>query len=129
MAELLIDGVAYEMSFDFDLGEARTIKRYAGITLAELPGHDHSDPDLIAAFIHIAFKRHSPELPDAEIERRVNAVKLASIDMREDEVDARPPASATSPPAGSASSSGESSGSSPEPSQENGSPVISGVPV
>lgn len=127
MAKLVIDGIEYDLSFDFDLGEARVIKRYAGITLNQLATHDESDPDLVAAFIHIVFKRRWPEVEDSEIEARVNKVKLASIDMRVDEVDARPPASAQSEPAGNGSSSGASSEPGVEPIRERSSPGTSGL--
>jgi hypothetical protein len=130
MAKMLVDGVEYEVSLDFDLGEARLIKRYAGITLNELERHDPSDPDLIAAFIHIAFRRRSPEVSDIEIEERVNRVKLAKIDLRDDEeVPVRPPASAPSVPDGSASSSGASSSNGAATTPEPESREITGAPV
>lgn len=129
MAKLYIDDVEYEAPTDFDLGEARIIKRYADVTLNQLRTHDDSDPDLVAAFIHIAFRRATPEASYAEIERRVDAVKLAKIDLRDEETDARPPELATSPLEDSPPSSGESSSNGAATIPEPESLETSGHPV
>lgn len=128
MAKIIIDDTEYEAPSDYDMGEARIIKRYAGITLNQLAKHDPSDPDLIAAFIHITFKRLSPDQSFAQIEERVDAVKLAKIDMRKED-DARPPELPTSLPEGSALSSGASSSNGAESIPELGSLETSGHPV
>lgn len=92
MATITIDGTDYEFSADFDIGEARIVKRYTGLNLEQLDGHNPTDPDFIAAVIHIVLRRDNPELKFAELEERVDAVKLAAIDMRDDdEVQLSPP--------------------------------------
>lgn len=129
MAKMTIDGIEYEVSFDFDLGEARTIKRYAGITLNQLEDHDPTDPDLIAAFIHVAFKRRYPQVSDREIEERVNRVKLAKIDMRDDEeVEVDPPA-IPAVPSESVSTSGGNSTNGAAPTLAHESLEITGHPA
>lgn len=90
MAKLFIDGKEYAFSSDYDLGEARIIKRYTGLNLQQLEGHDPTDPDLIAACIHIAFLRDEPSLSFADVEARVNKVKLARIEFEADEEGASP---------------------------------------
>lgn len=114
MANIVIDGTAYEFSTDFDLGEARVIKRYTDLNLQQLDGHDPSDPDLIAACVHIALQRREPGASFGEIEARVNKVKLARIEYQEDEeISADPPAPA---PSGDERTTGRSSSDSPEAS-------------
>jgi hypothetical protein len=95
MSTLSIDGREYEFDGNFDLGEARVVKRYTGLTLKDLEGHDPSDPDLIAAFVHITFRRETPQASWDELEARVNAAKLATLLFEQDEeaVDVGPPAS------------------------------------
>lgn len=128
MAKIVIDGREYELSLDFDIGEARVIKRFAGITLQELEGHDPSDPDLIAAFLFIVFRRENSTLSDAVLEERVNKVKLAAIDMREDEeVVTVPPARAPSGNGANATSSGSSFDNGADPFLESVNPATTGA--
>lgn len=89
MATISIDGVDYEFTTDFDLGEARIIKRYTGLNLAQIEGHDASDPDLIAAFIHITFRRENPAATFSQLEEKTDAVKLSRLHT--DEGDVGPP--------------------------------------
>ena len=131
MAILIIDGVEHEFSADFDIGEARVIKRYTGLSLAQMEGHDVSDPDLIAAFIHIVFRREDGTLSFSELESRVDAIKLASVDMRdEDEVQLSPPdQSKPKENVVSAGETGEPSNGLPAQSLETESPATTGPPV
>lgn len=94
MASLVIDGARYEFpTIDtFTMGEARVIKRYTGLSLNELqpdkktrkPGVDPSDPDFIAALLHIAFARSDPDASSDELEKRVDAVRFARIEAVEE---------------------------------------------
>lgn len=130
MAKIVIDGVQHEFDTGFDLGEARTIKRYTGLNLQELEGHEPSDPDLIAAIVHIVFHRAEPGLSFAELEEKVDAVKIASIDMIEDEGgDLSPPEQ--SKPLSSDVSAGETGAplnGLPDPSPETESLATTGSP-
>lgn len=128
MATITIDGTDYEFEADFDIGEARIVKRYTNLNLAELDGHDPTNPDFIASVIHIVFRREDPDVKFEEIEARVNAVKLASLDMRDDdEVQLSPPEqSKPSEKPDSDGETGEPSNGLPAPSPEIESPETTG---
>jgi hypothetical protein len=120
VATITIDGTDHEFEADFDIGEARIVKRYTNLNLAELDGDDPSNPDFIAAIIHIVFRREDPSARFEEIEARVDAVKLAAIDMRDDEeVQLSPPdQSKPSEMPDSGGETGEPSNGLPAPSPE-----------
>jgi len=128
VATITIDGTDYEFEADFDIGEARIVKRYTNLNLAELDGHDPTNPDFIASVIHIVFRREDPDVKFEEIEARVNAVKLASLDMRDDdEVQLSPPEqSKPSEKPDSDGETGEPSNGLPAPSPEIESPETTG---
>lgn len=130
MATIIIDGTEHDFSTNFDIGEARVIKRYTNLNLQELEGHDPSDPDLIAAMLHIIFRREEPGLSFSDIEQKVDAVQLASIDLREEEANADPPdQSKPSEKPGSAGETGEHSNGLPDQSLETESPETTGLPA
>ena len=131
MATMIIDGIEHEFSPDFDIGEARIIKRYTGLSLAGMENHDVTDPDLVAAFVHIVFRREDPSLSFALLEEKVDRVKLASIDMRDDEVVPLSPPDQSKPfeKPDSAGETGEPSNGLPAPSPETESPETTGLPV
>ena len=131
MATITIDGTEYEFDADFDIGEARIVKRYTKLNLAELDGHDPTDPDFIASVIHIVFRRQDPDAKFDDIEARVDAVKLAAIDMRDDEevVLSPPDLSKPSETPGSDGETGEPSNGLPAPSLEIENPETTGNPL
>lgn len=94
--QIIIDGMAYDMPDTFTIGEARTLKKYTGLNLSDLEGADTSDPNFMAAVIHIAFARKFPNVSYAEIEARVDKVSLESIDTVMAEEPADPPTVAPS---------------------------------
>jgi hypothetical protein len=121
MPAIRIDGTKYELAFNFTIGEARTIKRYSGLTLNQVEGDNLTDPDVIAALVHIAVKRTNPAWGESTVEQFVNSVEIAKLEWEGDEDDAVPPASSN---VVSATSTGEDgsglSGLYPEPSNPNG---------
>jgi hypothetical protein len=122
MAAIRIDGTKYELAFNFTMGEARMIKRYSGLTLNQLEGDNLTDPDVVAALMHIAVKRANPAWGDSAIEKFVDSVEIAKIEWEGDEDDAAsPPASLN---VASETSTGEDGSGlsvlSPEPSNQNG---------
>lgn len=97
--KLLIDGTEYPLPQlgDMNMGEARILKRYTNKSIEELEAMPATDPDLVAAVCHVVLLRETEGASSfAEIEQRVNAIKLAELDIRRgDDVaegDARPPA-------------------------------------
>ena len=130
MAKIIIDGTEHEVSTDFDIGEGRIIKRYTNLNLRDLEGHDPSDPDLIAAMVHIIFRREEPGLSFSELEEKVDRVKFAQMDLTDEAVDASPPdQSKPSEKPDSAGETGEPSNGLPAPSPETESPATTGLPV
>ena len=130
MAKIIIDGTEHEFSTDFDIGEGRIIKRYTDLNLRDLEGHDPSDPNLIAAMVHIIFRREEPGLSFSELEEKVDRVKFAQIDLADEAVDASPPDQ--SKPFEKPDSDGETGAPSnglPAPSPETESPETTGLPV
>lgn len=106
MAEplIVIDGREYPfpLAETWSFGEARLLKRYTGKSQNQLEDEDAFDPDFQAGLIHIAFARANPQLRPSDIEKLVNDVKIAAVDVTglgEETPD--PPASAppTLPPA------------------------------
>lgn len=98
MATLTIDGREYPMPDlgELTMGQARTLKRYTGMTLEEVSKASAVDPDIIAAYCHLAIAEAEPDLSFAAIEKQVNAIKFAQLDIKadeKDEDDERPPAS------------------------------------
>jgi hypothetical protein len=122
MAAIRIDGAKYELAFNFTIGEARTIKRYSGLTLNQLEGDNLTDPDVIAALMHIAVKRTNPAWSESAVEQFVNNVEIAKIEWEGDEDDAAsPPASSNVVSETSTGEDGSAlSGLYPEPSNPNG---------
>lgn len=128
MAKFIMDGVEHDFAEEFDLGEARILKRYTGMNLKELEDLDPSDPDFITACMHILFRREQPGLTFQEYEAMGEAVNPASIEMVFDgeEVAASPPA----PSAGiSDSATSEPSNGSQEASPEITTPSLTGTPL
>jgi hypothetical protein len=111
MAKLLIEGEEYPMPNlgDLNLEQARILKRYTGLSLEEAAELRASDPDLIAAFCHLAFQERDPTASFVELERRVQAVHLLTIDSIEEEADASPPPPGPSETESEPVTSGESS--------------------
>lgn len=123
--KIIIDGVEYEQPDVFTIGEARILKRYTGLNLAQVENAEVSDPDFMAAVIHIAFARETPHASFDEIEARVNNVSLAQIGGSSD---ADPPTSAPSPATDADEQrSGEGGNATGEHSQETSSPNGSGM--
>jgi hypothetical protein len=121
MAAIQIDGTEYELDFNFTIGEARMIKRYSGLTLNKLEGDNLTDPDVIAALVHIAIKRANPAWGDSDVEKFVNSVEIAKLEWKGDEDDVVPPASLNVVSEISTGEDGSGlSGLYPEPSNPNG---------
>ena len=100
MAKITIDGRELETPDynDLDMGQARIIKRYSGMSLRELGEADPSDPDVIAAFCHLALASADPDRSYADIEAEVSKIKFAKLvienrDEQEDDADVPPPSS------------------------------------
>lgn len=127
MATLIVDGQEYDFDFDFNVGEARTLFRLSGVTLDKLQ-ENKSNPHVTAAIVLIAFQRKWPDTPTADLEKRVDKVKLATLDLRDDEV-VLPPESTRSGQNGSASTSGETSKSGAETSPASATPAPTGHPI
>lgn len=133
MGKLIVDGQEYPLPDfgDLTMGQLRTIKRYTGLSAEAIRTADTTDPDLIAAFVHLAIQVGNPSATFSQIEERVDAIKLASLDFRSDkEVDVIPPATSggssetdSAPPASGPPSDG-SSDETPETT-----PPLIGVPV
>ena len=106
MAEptLVINGRDYPFPTvdTWDVGEARVLHRYTRMTLDQLgETEDYSDPNLTAAFCHIALARESPNASFDQIEKAVNRIKLVQIQTRDgDEVTEQvdPPSQPSGPP-------------------------------
>ena len=132
MAKIVIDGVEHDYSLNFDIGEARIIKRYTNLNLQEVEGHDPSDPDLIASIVHIIFRREEPTLSFSDLEEKVDRVKFATIEYRADEGEVAlspPDQSKPSEKPDSAGETGEPSNGLPAQSPETESPETTGLPV
>lgn len=130
MAEdkIVIEGTAYPMPGNFTIGEARVLKQYTDLNLAEVETADTSDPNFMAAIIHIAFARANPATSFAHIEKVVNNIEIEKIDVEEAEVEADPPAPAPSPANGAnESSSGENGASDSAPTPETSSLAATGA--
>jgi hypothetical protein len=109
MASLIIDGVEYPAPnpATFTIGQARIIYRYSGLTLQQVEDADPSDPNLMAAFCHLALLETHTGRSFAEIEKVVDKIQFAKLDFAKDkEGEERPPVSsqnangATPPPSG-----------------------------
>lgn len=109
-AKLIVDGREYEVPEMFTLGEARVLKRFTGLTLTGLAQIDPSDPDMLAALVLIAMRRHDPAVTEAA----VDGLSLDGFELRpaDEEDDAGPPAEA--PGATAADESSGDSGTTPE---------------
>jgi hypothetical protein len=122
---------------DFDIAEARIMKRYSGVVLEDFaPVHPEAtpevraahekklegiltDPDFKAAFAHIAYRRVHPNVGYDEIAALVEKVSLVDVTLAlfEEEEDVSPPSLSES----------ESNSASSEPSysSDSGSPSTS----
>ena len=128
MAKIIIDGVEHDFAEEFNLGEARIIKRYTGLNLRELENLDPSDPDFLTACMHILHRREQPGLTFAEYEAMGEALNPANIEtvLDGEEVASSPPA----PSAGiSDSATSEPSNGSQEASPEITTPSLTGTPL
>ena len=104
MPKLKVDGEEYELTLDFNMGEARVIHRYSGMTLKDVEeafdkdneAGDPTNPNLIAGILHNLIKRRYPELRDKVIERRINETNLVELIVTDEEDDASPPEPAPS---------------------------------
>lgn len=79
-------GVEYPVPDSFTFGEARTIKRLTGMTLAEADKQfitDGSDPDCTFALFLVSVQRVRPNVTQAELE---------DVDMSDVELEIDPPA-------------------------------------
>lgn len=108
MAKIIIDGVDYPMPDAFTIGHARIIKRYTGLTLQQVEEADSSDPDLIAAYCHLAIGEMHPGRSFAAIEAEVDKIQFAQLETPADEPEDEesPPAAAQNGNGGNADSSG-----------------------
>lgn len=81
--QIIIDGRAYALPrLDaITMGQARVLKRYTGLSLAEIADVDGTDPDLIAAFCHLAIQAEEPHKSYAAIEREVEAISFTTLEF------------------------------------------------
>lgn len=125
--KLILDGKEYPMPdmAEITMGQARIIKRYTGMSLQQLGASDGTDPDVIAAFCHLAIAADNPAKSFGQVEKEVEAISFAKLEMTGDEDDGEdeedPPASTQSgsgdEPPRSGGGSDPSSGEIPEPIQ------------
>lgn len=122
MAHFVIDGNQYEVPEvdSLTMGEAVTVYDYTGLGLDEInEGVRH--PGVMAAFLHIAYKRGNPGTDDKTVKELVSNTRLVdALEKIEVEDDAGPPDLTTKPSRKSSggkpkSSGGGSSTSSDEP--------------
>ena len=92
MAKIIIVGREYPSPDlgEMTMGQARTIERYTGKSIAELQTVDSSSPALIAALCHIAIQGEEPSKTYSQIEREVDAIKFASLDFTGDDEESPP---------------------------------------
>lgn len=104
MSTITINGTAYELSVDFDLGDLSILKKIAGINAAEWDGEksqvDLADPDVMVAFVMIAKRQAGEKITREEAERvKVSAIQWSVDDEQvEEEAQAGEPL----PPSGTA---------------------------
>lgn len=116
--KLVLDGAEFPFPEDLTMGEHRLFKKYTGMSLAMLDAETaFHDPDVMAAFMHIAIARANPHVPEKEIERRVNLI--TKVDAVEEPGDAEDPPTMTQTPSDVASEPGTSGPSSPNGSADS----------
>jgi len=140
VAKLIIDGKPYDVPASFTLGEARTIRRIAGVPLAGLQeALEAAEPDAIAALVLVVLQREDPAVTEEVVnridvgavteERDASDVELEKAEAEiEEALGPRPPASRTR-------SGGTPSGPEPTPASElagsssETTPAASGLPA
>jgi len=79
---IIIDGHEYPMPkmSEVTMGQARILKRYTNASLEKLGTNlDATDPDLIAAFCHLALMPERPGKTFSEIEAEVDDIRFAEL--------------------------------------------------
>lgn len=138
-----INGVIYEEPDSLTMGEHRIIKRYTGMTgkqiadaISERVG---ADQDMLAAAMHIAYRRAHPDLSFEEIEAVVDSQDfvVAMETVGDGEGDELPPdetsehgnesqPSSLESDAKKSSASGNGSSTDSDPSETNPAPITAG---
>lgn len=124
MAEIIIDGIAYELPESFTLAEMRIVERYCGGHLNE-SGYEFAK---LLASIHVAVARKRPDEPFEQIEKHLGELPMDVLDGLAGQ---SPPAVAEEQQGLSVNgdSSSESSGHGSEAVPENESRASSGSQV
>ncbi len=111
MAYFVIEGKDYEVpeTDSLTMGDATVIYDYTGLGLDQIDeGVRH--PGLLAAFMHIAYKRGNPDAAEADVKAMVANTRIVSALEKVDGDDAGPPDLTTKPSRRSSGGKPKSSG-------------------